>query len=188
MNVEKPIPWYIVYRKIALHLQVFYKKHGADSGAVLYKKCLSSRKYNELNKWLLNVKQSRIHTLEPIQIFVSFNRSRQKENERLEIINQVALLIGMRISWWTINFEGCPTPVALKLQYVRPENEQLRIWQVFDNLVINGKKALTNEIWEEAKAWRGIQIPSFTIFLFWINSKHFLPLDKNTRQYLEARN
>ncbi|PSD44218.1 hypothetical protein C7E23_03070 [Elizabethkingia anophelis] len=46
------------------------------------------------------------------------------------------------------------------------------------------KKGLTPKLWEQAMSWRGIKEAAFTIFLFWIDSRNFIPLDNNTHQYL----
>lgn len=178
-------PWHIVYHEIALQLHQFYKINKNQSGQVLFNLINNSSKYKRYNSWLSNITRIKSPSLEPIQLFVSFSRSRQNEKIRIEIINEVCSLLGTNKRWEQINFEGCPTPVALKLQYIRPENVQIKIWEVFDAVMKNGKKALTPSLWEEVKDWRGIQIPSFTIFLFWVNNEKFLPLDKNTRQYLE---
>ncbi len=185
MNRYKTIQWHIIYRQIALQLHKYYKQNKSASGLILFELLNGSIKYKKHNSWLSNIKRIKRPSLDPIQLFVSVSRSRQNERVRTEIINEVCSLLGIHKNWEQINFEGCPTPVALKLQYIRPETVQIHIWEAFNAVMQNGKKALTPFLWEEVKEWRGIQIPSFTIFLFWINSDNFLPLDKNTRQYLE---
>lgn len=185
MQKLKTTPWYIVYHQIALELHKFYVKNGNKSGQLLFKLVNSSTIFRKHNKWLSNMNRIKNASIDPIQLFVSFSRSRQNEIFRKEIINEICELLYVAKNWEEINFEGCPAPIALKLQYIRPENVQAKIWQTFSSVMKNNTKVLTELIWKEAKTWRGIGIPSFTIFLFWIHSKYFLPLDKNTRQYLE---
>ncbi|TWF40032.1 AAA ATPase-like protein [Chitinophaga polysaccharea] len=187
MQQSPPItPWYEVYQKLALQLQDFYRKHQSLSGQELFKLLNRSHIYKTNNSWLSNVSRIPKPSLEPIQLFTSFSRSRQQETIRQEIINAVwTLLTSQKKTWENIDFKGCPAPMALKLQYVRPEFEQTKIWEYFNDIIEKGKNALTSSLWDDAIAWRGIEIPSFTIFLFWINSNEFIPLDKNTRQYLE---
>ncbi|MEI3802729.1 MULTISPECIES: AAA family ATPase [unclassified Chitinophaga] len=179
-------PWYEVYQKLALQLQRFYRKHQSLSGQELFKLLNRSRIYKIYNSWLSNVDRIPKPSLEPIQLFTSFSRSRQQEVIRLEIINEVwTLLTSQNPPWKDIDFKGCPAPMALKLQYVRPESQQTEIWECFSDIMRKGKNGLTSSLWDDAISWRGIEIPSFTIFLFWINSNDFIPLDKNTKQYLE---
>ncbi|WP_343669060.1 AAA family ATPase [Chitinophaga sp.] len=189
MKSNNKIPWHEVYSKIAAELHLFFKKNKELSGQRLYKLLAKSKVYRDNNDWLSNTSRIKTPSLDPIQLFVSFNRSRQKEENRLKIINAIwAVLSPLQPQRWKdINFEGCPTPMALKLQYVRSETTQADIWDTFDHIMTNGKNALTQEIWEKPKKWRGIEIPSFTIFLFWIKSSDFLPLDNNTQQYLIYR-
>lgn len=180
-------PWYIVYEEIALYLHRFYKRNKTNAGNLLFELLTSSTLYSKNNSWLSNIKRIETPSIEPIQVFVSFSRSGQRESSRKETINEVAKLLGKKgKNWSDINFEGCPTPMGLKLQYIRPEYAQKEIWEAFDRVMRMGTKALTQSLWDKVIRWRGIQIPSFTIFLFWIKSDKFLPLDKNTRQYLES--
>jgi len=178
--------WHEVYHKIALQLQLFYQHHGPHSGRELFKMLNGSSVYKSHNSWLENVRNAELPSLDPIQIFVSFSRNKQIDKVRIEIINALWHLLNPDATPWnTIDFRGCPAPIALKLQYVRPESIQLQIWQLFNELMSQGKEALTGDTWKDMKNWRGIQTPSFTIFLFWIDSSQFLPLDKNTRKFLE---
>lgn len=181
-------PWHEVYHKLALELHKFYKIHRNRAGQKLFELLNQSTLYKNQNFWLSNIRRIKKPSLEPIQLFVSFSRSGQADSTRVTIINEVwSLLSRGKRRWTEINFDGCPTPMALKLQYVRPEIVQSKIWETFDDLMTKGKQALNSKLWYEAKSWRGIEIPSFTIFLFWIKNTDFLPLDKNTRSYLVYR-
>jgi predicted ATP-binding protein involved in virulence len=183
------VAWFDAYHKLAVELHRFYKKNGSKAGPALFKLLNNSTIYKRHNSWLSNRHRVATASFEPIQVFVSFSRSRQPEADRTEILNEVWKLLTKKTKQWSkIRYEGCPTPVGIKLQYIRSESVQRRIWQTFDELMRKGTAALTESLWNEVKAWRGIQIPSFTIFLFWIKNDEFLPLDKNTRLYLERGN
>lgn len=184
-STEK-IQWHEVYNALALQLLNFYKKHKINAGRELFNLLKPSTIYLKNNSWLINQTRLRNPSLDPIQLFVSFSRSGQKDDIRTEIINIVwKLLSPSKKLWDRINYEGCPAPIGLKLQYFRPEEVQMKIWDTFYEIMTNGRVTLTPKLWDEVKTWRGIEIPAFTIFLFWIDSERFVPMDKNTRQYLE---
>lgn len=186
-RIFQGMAWYEVYHEIAQLLLKFYDKNGDTSGEKLFELLNSSSLYRRNNNWLLNMKRIERPSLEPIQVFVSFSRAGQNVEVRIRLITEVLRLLGKRNQQLLkINFEGCPTPFALKLQYIRSPKVQAEIWNTFARIMKNDRKALTRDLWSKVKEWRGIQIPSFTIFLFWINSRKFLPLDKNTKRYLEV--
>jgi len=178
--------WYVVYRKIAIALDSFYQKNRRNSGSRLLERLRSSKAYQQHNQWLSNVKRMETPSIDPIQLFVSFSRSGQSNVTRTEIIQIVweLLDIPQRMPE-RIDFEGCPKPMAIKLQYFRKEDVQEQIWIAFHELVGKKQEALSDALWDQVKTWRGIQVPSFTIFMFWIDSESFIPLDRNTRQYLQ---
>ena len=134
MNEHQRKPWYEVYHEIALKLRKFYKENGNSSGQALFKLVNSSSIYREYNSWLSNMSRIKNASIEPIQLFTSFSRSRQNNDIRLDIIYEICRLLNVNKNWDEIDFEGCPAPMALKLQYVRPENVQVKIWHTFDSI------------------------------------------------------
>lgn len=65
----------------------------------------------------------------------------------------------------------------------RDENAQKEVWGTFYEIM---EKSQDSEInFSKIQEWYGINIGAFTIFLFWIDAKNFLPLDKNTESLLE---
>lgn len=186
-NNAQLISWYNVYSDISLLLQNHYQKYGAGSGHVLFKKLTESDIYKKHNQsWINNALQRDKASVDPIQIYMSFNRSRQNPKDRTEVINAVLLLLDpMAHKRELIDFTGCPAPLAIKIRNIRSLKEQEQIWKAFYQLAVTGREALTNDLWEQAHSWEGIQTAAFTIFLFWIRSDIFLPLDKNTKRYLE---
>lgn len=64
----------------------------------------------------------------------------------------------------------------------RDEQNQKEVWASFIDVM--SKSQNSNIDIKQVKEWFGIDIGAFTIFLFWIDSKNFLPLDKNTIAFL----
>ncbi|WP_431215522.1 AAA family ATPase [Puia sp. P3] len=178
--------WNVVYTRLARQLHKFYQRYADESGSRLFELLNSAPAFRKYNLWLENSRELRVRSVDPIQLFLSFSRSRQKNDIRTEIINIIASLLDLRNkSWKNISFEGCPAVMPLKVQRIRNVSEQMQIWKSFDEVMKIGKSAITPDLWRNAKSWEGIQIPVFTMFLFWVDSRTFLPLDKNTRLYLE---
>ncbi|MCD9617911.1 AAA family ATPase [Chryseobacterium gleum] len=178
-------PWYGIYHSIALELQKFYYINTENPGERLYELLQKSIYLKKEETWLRNVKNSSFQSIDPIQLFISFSRSKQSESRKNRIIEEVWTSLTDNLPYWeSINFDGRPSPMAIKIEYIRPEYEQKEIWSCLDNVLKNGKKSITENLWKKAMLWRGIKEASFTIFLFWIDSKNFIPLDNNTHQYL----
>lgn len=179
--------WYVVYHELALLLQDFYKTHNSQAGYELFKLLNRSRTYKINNSWLSKVDQNEKRSVEPIQLFTSFNRLGQSEDIRTDIINSVWRQLNpeQKPPWGIIEFHGCPLIMGIKLLHARPVHQTIEIWQAFAGSMVYGQAWLTPALWTELMTWRGIQMWSFSVFLFWINSEVFLPLDKNTKKYLE---
>lgn len=177
-------PWYHIYHQIALELQKFYNIHKGKSSIELYILLEKSSFFRMEESWLKNVRlYSR--SVDPIQFFTSFSKSGQTGLKSAEIIEEVWRIFKKEEPYWNfIDFDGRPAPVALKIESVRNEVDQKQIWECLDNILTNNKKGLSESLWQEAISWRGIRAASFTIFLFWIDSDNFIPLDNNTQQYL----
>lgn len=177
---SKITPWYEVYKIIAEHLHLLYDRNRENPAAALFTACTTNPDFKKANQWI----ESKWTTdgLDPIQIFSSINSSTLGENLRLSRIGALFDILGLDKNQYydKIDFSGCPTPVAIKLLSYRENQVQNRIWQVFAAVMANGQDGLTDAVFTEVNQWPGISIPSFTIFLFWINPRNFLPLDKNT--------
>lgn len=65
---------------LPLGLQKFYKKHGAASGSALYNLLYKTSVYSKHNSWLSNIGRLDEPSMDPIQLFASFNRSKQDIN------------------------------------------------------------------------------------------------------------
>jgi len=194
---EKEVEWYKVYHELAKLL--------ADiDGEKLYKKCINSEEFQKEHKWFNSFKEETqkqenkerelnreiIRSLDPMHVFASFNGFRMSPKSRTDRINSYFNLLGKENIDKEINFTGCPSPIMIKLIAVREEEHQKRIWESFKEAIKCSKKKLNDDFinFDKLKECYGITIESFTVLLFWIDSKNFLPLDKNTLALFETNN
>jgi hypothetical protein len=188
----KYIPkWNTVYKKLAkflfnLNNNPFEKENFI--GNTLYKKCFNDKEFVENNEWIKKFDSVwEVGNLDPIHIFASINSSNLGNEKRLARINTLFRLFDSNFTendkYAKINFDGCPSPMATNIISARNEENQKKIWEYFLDVFANSQNA--NIDFTEVKNWYGIDIGSFTIFLFWIDSKNFIPLDKNTVALLE---
>ncbi|MDR3679481.1 MAG: AAA family ATPase [Flavipsychrobacter sp.] len=181
--------WSKVYRHIADMLNEFYLIHGQNSSTELYKK-LSKSAFGRKTSTLLNFEIAKDNRgLDPIQIFCTFNYSRISNNDRVENINLLleALESNSTISKF-IYETGIPSPIITRIINYRGLDTQNGIWFEFHNIFTRGYQGLSQRTFDAIPRWKGIDIPSFTMFLFWIDSEHFLPLDQNTVAFLKSYN
>jgi energy-coupling factor transporter ATP-binding protein EcfA2 len=177
--------WNDVYYELTHLLLKFYKSNKEDSGKILFRKCQSDKRFLKYNEWLVKTKQILKSTsIDPVHIFSSFNRSRQFEEDRIEIINSWFRIFGSKKVIKEIDFAGCPTPFSIKLLSARDVESQSEIWRTFYVIKTDGQNGITEMMFKNIKKWYGIEVPAFTIFLFWIDPNNFLPLDKNSEKLL----
>lgn len=172
-------PWHLAYQKLAALIDYYFNTYKDDAGNKIYQVCVEHPSFQE-NRWFSRMFNSNIPSLDPIQIFSTINESRISQGERLKRLNAWFSVLGSDVSYNEVDFTGCPAPFSLKILVSRKEKVQNEIWQVFHEIIWNHHKALNNKVFLSIKKWYGIDIPAFTIFLFWIDSSYFLPLDSNT--------
>ena len=181
--------WHEVYRELAKLLSQFYELHKSKSGNELYKICANDVEFGLVNSRMTNFGGDfNITSLDPIHVFASLNESGYSELIRIKRINNFFKILGSDTKFRSIDFTGCPTPFSLKIMAARKQDVQLEIWEVFNLILKDGQKGLNEDSFLKIKKWYGVNIISFTIFLFWIDSENFLPLDKNTNQFLVEKN
>jgi len=180
--------WYYAYNKLALCLANNYqltneKEHIAEN----IFNTLKNTKFGELNRKRLFRPDLNLKTpgLDPLQIFAAFNYSRVKNETQIESLNSLLKTLGslIRVSTKT-KFEGIPTPIITSIIQFRDNHIQQQIWQVFHD-VLKSPNNIKGNYFEELKhTWKGIEVASFTMFLFWIDSSNYLPFDTNTTKFL----
>jgi len=176
--------WTEVYAQLAKELFNFQKRHGAKVGEKLFTLLDEDLAHRYTATWLEKFKTSEKRSIDPIAFFSSFNDSKQGTDIRLERINDYFRLLGVDPGFDEIDFDGCPTPFAVKLMSVRSSPNQSVLWTTFRNVMLHGQGAIDNAVFVKLGEIYGIGIPSFTIWLFWIRPNDFLPLDRNTVRYL----
>ncbi|MNK04081.1 hypothetical protein D3C87_219370 [compost metagenome] len=186
------IIWSDLYLLISKVLTKFYLRHGEEAGRELYLNCNKSKPFRDINSWFSDpVGKSRERkSLDPLVIFASFNdiNSRQENrSEKIKVFVTILNEFGNIPVYDSVNFDGCPTPLSLHLISDRSSEEQREIWELFARIVESGRRAFTEHDFKYAKKWYGVNIPSFTMFLFWISPREFLPMDTNTVSYLISR-
>jgi hypothetical protein len=181
--------WHSVYRHIAELLNEFYLTYQSKSPAELYKK-LANSDFGNSNSRLFNFDLYENHKgLDPIQVFCTFNYSRISNESR---VNNLRLLLAALDSKaeisLDIDFAGIPAPVITRVIQYRGVNFQNEIWVEFNKIFEKGLAGINQKTFNSFRNWKGIDIPSFTMFLFWMDSEQFLPLDQNTVTFLKSYN
>lgn len=182
--------WHEAYRHLAELLQNAYKENTVNPSEELYNR-LAGTKYAALNTGrLFRDKSSFISEwgLDPIQIFASFNYPKIGY-KRVEMLNSLLeeFQSDKRVDKQT-SFEGCPSPMITHIVRFRGLKVQNEIWEMFNDVMKKGVYGLRSKHFLSLKTWKGVDIASFTMFLFWINSNEFIPLDRNTVDFLKSFN
>jgi len=180
--------WHVAYDHIALLLNSFYKAHQGTAAQTLLNEIKNTDFYLKNSKKFFLYDDGSENGIDPIQIFACFNYSNIKQTDRSLIINH--LLKALK-SVYEIksdaDYTGCPTPIARAIMYNRKLDVQNEIWATFNEIYEGETLDGLNQLnFEHYKQWYGIGIPAFTIFLFWIKSEYFVPLDENTVTFLRT--
>lgn len=183
IQIEK---WHVVYRKLAEFLNQIANENTQNTrGKQLYTKCFEDKEFRENNEWIekFDLKWKR-KSLDPIHVFASINGYTLNHEKRIQRINILFRLLdsNFKEEYKEINFDGCPAPITLQMIGARNENDQNKIWSVFNDVMTKSQKAAIDFV--QVKSWFGLDVRSFTIFLFWIDADNFLSLDKNTEAIL----
>lgn len=179
--------WPIVFKQLSTALFQFNVKNPVNAGQKLYSLCIKNNDFLINNLWIKKFENDyKIKSLDPIHVFASINNNKFSGEKRVAIINSYFKILTPKsnLVYTKINFTGCPSPAIIHIIGSRQEDKQREIWNAFLEIYKNEQKALTDKLFKQIKGWYGIELKSFTIFLFWINSSSFIPLDKNTINYL----
>lgn len=187
---QESTKWYIVHDLIAQTLFEFYlncKKNRKNPGKALYDKLATDIYFKSTNNWIDKFeKQYGVKSLDPVHIFASFNGSKSTESIRKNKVLHLLHLLKVKHKIRDIDFEGCPTPMVINILSARDESAQDDIWELFQRVYQYKRDGLKESDFRQYKNWYGIEFGSLTIFLFWIKSECFLPVDTNTRLFLET--
>lgn len=204
--------WFELYKIFSKSLNLFYQKYGKDSGRVLY-----LNYYEYINNaddsikldWLDKFNSFNVNSIDPMHIFASFNYwdiSLTKRKERIKLFIDLIKFSGISIDNLYFDLENTNMDVFEYFPHInithsvsaRESDIQEEIWEFFDliyrydflsdNEQTKFEKIYNNIETADKNRWYGIRYPSATIFMFWINSDCFIPLDKNTLALLERNN
>jgi len=181
-QIEK---WHVVYRKLSELLNKIEEKSTETRGQQLYSKCFGDKEFRDNNEWIEKFYSKwKRKSLDPIHVFASINGNKLRYENRIKRINILFRLLNnnFKEEYKEINFDGCPAPITLQMIGARNEDDQNEIWSVFGEVMTKSQKATID--FAQVKSWFGLDIRSFTIFLFWIDADNFLSLDKNTEAVL----
>ncbi|WP_106795147.1 hypothetical protein [Aquimarina sp. Aq78] len=191
--------WYLVYNEFANLLNEFGLNNNSP-GETLFNILVEDSEFISENNWINNHRANLSqNSIDPIHVFSSFNGSKQSGSSRIKRINILFRILTSKNEtiknntdkttsqskiYENIDFSGCPSPFNVKMLSVRDIDSQKEIWENFLSIHNLKQKGVTQNVFDQLKKWYGIDIISYTQFLFWIDSSNFLPLDKNTVSFL----
>lgn len=192
--------WINVYEKITKELISIYTNNN-NPGEYLYNLIIQSEYYNEfksLNPWIINFKEYDVNSIDPIHIFASFNSWKITNDTRKKKLNLYYKILTKRnfeeLEKYDLDiFKYFPHVQITRVVGARSNKEQKRVWNFFYEITknilnFNIIKEKFDDIlgYGQEKNVYGVGFPLATIFMFWINSNNFLPLDKNTRKLINS--
>ncbi len=184
--MKKLDSWHSIYRHIAELLNEFYLTYQSKSSAELYKK-LANSDFGNSNSRLFNFDLYDSHKgLDPIQVFCTFNYSRISNESRVKNLRLLLSALESKAEMSLgIDFTGIPAPIITRVIQFRGVNFQNEIWVEFNKVFEKGVTGINQKTFNSIRTWKGIDTPSFTMFLFWVDSEQFLPLDQKTITFLK---
>ncbi len=189
--------WYYIYRKLA-KLLVSFRGHNIlvddpfnsnSPGNLLYRELITDKDFIVNNEWVSKFSSKwEVESLDPIHIFASLNNNKLGYDKRIKRINILFRILddNFHDNYKDINFDGCPAPMTINIIGARDEDTQKEVWSIFHEIMHKAQESAID--FSQIQEWYGVDIGAFTIFLFWIDAKNFLPLDKNTVSLLEEYN
>tara|TARA_R110000868_G_scaffold29420_9_gene109471 strand:- start:1562 stop:4408 length:2847 start_codon:yes stop_codon:yes gene_type:complete len=179
--------WWNVYDELGKLLLKHYQKYNDNAGNKLYQILNKSTEFVLINNWIKKFgSNSIVKGFDPLHIYASINGNKLSNRNRLDRINILFKLLGGKNVYHQITFDGCPAPFVITILSARTEESQADIWRLFSRVLTDKNRGVSNEDFNNISSWYGVEITSFTIFLFWIKSNDYLPLDKNVKSFLQA--
>jgi len=189
--------WHILYSKFSKCLNEFYDTFGTKSGEQFFKTYIEKDEKYEILPWIENFKKYEVTSIDPIHIFASFNYwkiSVETRKKRMKLFCELLKYNNISIGNLLYEIEEADLDIFkyfphINITYIvsaRDNEQQNEVWEFF-SLVHNNQQ---NERFEKLfnkinNDWFGVRLQSATIFMFWINSDNFIPLDKNTYALLK---
>lgn len=191
------IKWYEIYSRFSEHLNEFYNMFEDQAGEILFVSCRNFDKNYEILPWIKNFSAHEVTSLDPIHIFASFNYWKIPIDVRkARMLFFCELLKQHDIKTWDIIedinnidsdfFKDFPHPNITYVVSARSNGIQKEVWKFFSLIYNNDDSESLGFLYDRInKNWFGVKQEIATIFMFWVNSSNFLPLDKNTLALLK---
>ena len=196
------VKWYYLYSVIYEMLYIYLKNVShlkkETYGEKLYGLFSSDIDFLENNEWINKFKD--LQSIDPLHLYISFNYAKQKNDFREKRIKIVLKILNNKLNFidnfhfhiynllndiekYNIDFDGCPMPTAVRILSARNKEDQEIIIENFFRFQSG------NDIdFLKIKDVFGVDIASFTIFMFWCKPLNYISLDKNNRRLLEKNN
>lgn len=201
---EYKFNWIEVYAILAESLYQFEKIHGKESSRRLYELCEASQQFITENSWFGKfLHYEHLSALDPIHVFASVSANNMEHSKRVRKIKILLSILSESIghqasiyqtpvgslydlnSITLIDFSGCPAPPQIHSLSLRDEERQEEIWFSLSDIYENKQNCKLPTYFSQLKSWYGVSVKLFTMFLFWLQPKHFIPLDRNTLSLLQ---
>ncbi len=169
--------WIPFYKELATKL-IKYKDSRNELVRLIYS--------FEKTEYLHMEDKSKITDIDPFSFYGIFNRGITEDN-RKNTLKKVKEFFQLS-SEIPYDFEGIPILNNQKSFYFRWDSYEVLkqscefYWNIFEKVV---NKTINQEDFEELAGIKGIGLAMATMPLFWINPDSYLPLDKNTVEYLK---
>jgi 5-methylcytosine-specific restriction protein A len=186
--------WFNIHDELNKALISHYKKYKENSGKELFKKF---KKYEQESKQILpftkkffSKNSNNTKSFDPIHIYAAINYYGISTNTRkirlvfLYKVLDINVKSIKKISYEDV-FYTYPHLNITHIVAMRANHIQQDIWKFFYALC-NMNIPQIKDLFDTALSeWYGIKMPSLTVFMFWLNSSKFIPMDQYTVKYLE---
>lgn len=191
--------WVKIYKILAEELVAFYKKYKDDAGKKLYERCMNDKykqDFVQWNPWIEKFEDWKVFSLDPLHLFVSFNNWKITNEVRKKKLHLYYKILTEK-EFFELNnvdldvFKYFPHIQITKVVGARDYDDQNKLWKFFVQVMENDiDGVLFDSIlgYNNQKNVYGVGFPVLTIFMFWVNSAKFIPLDKNTSKVVKNLN
>ena len=179
--LSEKFSWISFYRELANALL----KHRNNRSALL-SLIYGNPKFATQTTYIHMQDKSPAIDIDPFSFLAIFNR-KIKESARKEILQELKSAFSLDAPI-PIGFAGIPllnNQKSFYFQWDNPESVKSScndLWELFASILSNN---VDGNLFNRVIARKGIGIAMLTIAMFWIRPEDFLPLDKQTRRFLE---
>ena len=178
------LPWYFIYEDLLEKLFELQQLAPSSVGSKLFKLLndvlTNTTKYSFIKEYELNTFDK---ICDPFHFLSALCDSKLGKREQTNRIKDFCKELNVFSHFSSIDFTGCLKFNITKTSLPRENDQNKAIWELFVDIKLRKRDALIS--FEDVKSLRGIQIPSFTMFLYLIDSNEFLPLDSRTQTLSE---